>query len=153
MKVSRNQVYPEPNAKNFEMNETNKASWENVDTTTSEAEDRNAMIDNQEKNESIVKIGNGNEQQAHTSCSGEVATTDSCCARKADTSVVIISNNNNDKGQIISIDNPPNILEKIIWVLMNVSHVLPHVVSFGYWIFVYKYGRLLKVSLNHIILF
>jgi hypothetical protein len=45
------------------------------------------------------------------------------------------------------------IVEKAIWLIINVVHVLPYCVVLGYWCFVYKYGEFLNhriVLLKHL---
>ncbi len=129
--------YPtEPKIKSYELKEAH-STWESNATTA----DINSILVN-EHNKSVNIDGSETQpqQQNSSAVTTTVLTTDSTAPKKSETSVIIISNNNNQKDGNLRINDPPSVVDKAIWILMNVSHVLPHVVAFGYWIFVYKYG-------------
>ncbi|CAL8095595.1 unnamed protein product [Orchesella dallaii] len=85
-------------------------------------------------NEARINMENdvvGVQQQCSTATVVLSTGGDSSLRSNDDTSV---HNNNN-----INNSYSPNVLEKLIWILMNITHVLPHIVVVGYWMFVYKY--------------
>lgn len=120
--------------KTYELNETN--SWDKVTDEVATA----GGDDGDEKDMSCVNfVDETSNSGDHSISSVTVLTTDSSMRKPATANVAIINSTNNNNNSANQSD-VPNILEKVIWILMNVTHVLPHVVAFGYWVFVYKYG-------------
>lgn len=75
---------------------------------------------------------------------GHINITEDFPMKKSDTEPRVTSNNHDyDKNFIRGTASTPTTFEKLIWMLMNVAHVLPHIVAFGYWVFVYKYGKVI----------
>lgn len=147
--------YPtESKIKSYELKEAH-STWESNTTA-----DTNSILANEHNKSDLTCVNiNGSEnqpqpqqqQQNSSALTTTVLTTDSIAPKKSETSVIIISNNNNQKDGNFGIHDPPSVVDKAIWILMNVSHVLPHVVAFGYWIFVYKYGMQMQTKYKTLI--
>ncbi|ODM96774.1 Protein rolling stone [Orchesella cincta] len=116
-------IHPEPSAKTFELKAAN--TWGNVDD--------NKLNGNGKVGTACINIENNIVLEQN--CSTTVLTTDESFLKKSDEDTVAVNGSNNNR----SYSSTPTVLEKLIWILMNISHVLPHIVALGYWMFVYKY--------------